>query len=409
MSAQAGAAAPLAIPDTAEARTELEDVIFAPAWEAASAGRKTVTQKETGGSVYFQSAVKSDSLYLIFPPPGVKDPATAAAGGCIIKRGLADGSFLWMKVFVQNDAGSYVRLSPLGSDPAQGRTRMDVYINGEVFQQGVTIARPFSRLLTAPLASIVRLSEGLVDWSLVLPQQRTGGDAEMEKIVRTVRARLKSLGDVEDGAMDADGRYVFIESGEPQPGRGGFNCSGFSKFIVDGFYAPLADRPIAIDALKRRNLESRGNRWSGAFEVTKDPYFGLDWTRNLAGELAAARMGGQRPPVEFADVRNVERFEYTEDVGYSMEDIQEVLYILARRSPGYLYLGSLSREAADGSPVRQHHHIAVFMPYTDEKGIVRIVVMERNRETSIESLKSRYPMDSIHLVRIGIEGDFQLP
>lgn len=396
------------LPETSEARTALSQIIFAPVAQAAAVKKRTVVQKESRDSVYFQTSTQAGSLYLIFPPPGVRDAATAAAGGYIIKRELKDGKFTWLKVFVQNDAGSYARLMPMGSDPAQGRTRMDIFVNGAAFQSGITIAQPFERLLTAPFSAIIGFTEGLVDWSLVLPPVRTAGDARVEKIVQAVRARLKELRDVEDGAMSADGEYIFIETGLPQK-AGGLNCSGFAKLVVDGFYAPLEGRLTDIASLKERSLDARGNRWSGAFETSKDPYFGLDWVRNLARELEKARTGGTLPPPEFFDVRDVERFEYTEDVGYPMEDLREILYILARRSPGYFYLGSLNREAADGAPVRQHHHIAVFFPYIDAKGVLRIVVMERNLETGVSSLRARYPKDSVHLVRISAEGDFQLP
>jgi hypothetical protein len=401
-------AATAAVPETSEARMALSEVIFAPVGQAALIRQKTVLQKESRDSVFFQSSTQADSLYLIFPPPGIRDASSARAGGYIIKRSLKDGQFLWLKIFVQNDPGSYARLAPMGANPAEGRTRMDIYIDGAVFQQGVTIAQPFERLLTAPFAAIVDQTEGLVDWSLVLPPQRTSGDAGMEKIVQAVRSRLKGLRDAEDGAMGSDGKLVFIANGEPQA-DGGLNCSGFAKFVIDGFYTPIMGRLTDISALKQRSLEARGNRWSDALEIAKDPYFGLDWSRNLARELAAARTKGPLPSPEFADVRSVERFEYIEDVGYPMEYLKEVLYILARRNPGYLYLGSLNREADDGSPVRQHHHLAVFFPYVDAKGVFRIVVMERNLETSVASLKDRYPKDSVHLVRISVEGDFKLP
>jgi len=408
VSASGLSAATAAVPETSEARTALSEVIFAPVGQAALIRQKTVHQNESRDSVFFQSSTQSDSLYFIFPPPGVRDASTARAGGYIIKRSLKDGKFQWLKIFVQNDEGSYARLTPMGANPAEGRTKMDIYVDGELFQQGVTIAQPFERLLTAPFAAIVAQTEGLVDWSLVLPPQRTSEDAGVEKIVLTLRSRLKGLRDAEDGAMGSDGKFVFIESGKPQA-DGGFNCSGFAKFVVDGFYAPLMGRLTDITALKQRNLDARGNRWSGALETVKDPYFGLDWSRNLARELSAARTKGSLPSSEFADVRSVERFEYIEDVGYPMEYLREVLYILARRNQGYMYLGSLNREAADGSPVRQHHHLAVFFPYVDSKGVSRIVVMERNLETSVASLKNRFPKDSVHLVRISVEGDFYLP
>jgi hypothetical protein len=228
--------------------------------------------------------------------------------------------------------------------------------------------------------------------------------------VMLLRTRLKSLRDAEDGAMDSDGRFVFIRDGSAQqPGKGGFNCSGFAKFVMDGFYKPLTGKLADVGALKERSLDARGNRWSSAYEEQRDPYFGLDWSRNLARVLAAARTGERLPPAEFADVRGLERFPYVEDVGYPIESLEAILYLLARREPGFLYIGSLNREAEDGTPVRQHHHLAVFFPYLDDKSVTRVVVMERNVETSLASLQKRFPRDSVHLVRVDSEGDFAPP
>ena len=54
-------------------------------------------------------------------------------------------------------------------------------------------------------------------------------------------------------------------------------------------FAPVRLSGMEIGELKARNLDTRGNRWSAAFETERDPYFGLDWTRNMAVALARAR------------------------------------------------------------------------------------------------------------------------
>jgi hypothetical protein len=382
----------------------MRETIFAPVGEAASARARMLRQPESRGKVYFKTEVQSGSVYLIFSRPDSRDPSVDSAGNYIIKRSLKDGSFLQAKIFVQDDPGCFARLFPM-----DGRTGMDIFISGEPFQKGIVIAQPFDRLLTAPFSTIIELTSGVVDWSLVLPAERTAADMRVERIVGQLRPRLKMLADVEDGAMDGSGRFIYIRDGRPQAGRGGFNCSGFAKFVVDGFSRPLAGRLMDIQDIKERDLDARGNRWSPSYEESRDPYFGLDWSRNLARMLQSARTGEPLPPPEFADVRDVERFPYVEDVGYPIENLTAIFYILARRDPGVIYLGSLNREAGDGAPVRQHHHLAVFFPYIDGSSRLRIVVMERNLETSVASLQRRFPRDSVHLVRIDTEGEFSLP
>jgi hypothetical protein len=349
--------------------------------------------------------VEGDSLYLLFSPARDAGLRSASAGSYIIKRSMRDGRFLQAKIFLQNDSGFFVRLFPRDRD----RTLMDVYVLGEPLQQGVIVALPFARLLTAPFSEVQRLTGPVVDWRLVLPSERTAADARVEALVKTLRPRLARLGDVEDGAMDSAGRFVFIRDGRLQPGKGGFNCSGFAKFVIDGFYKPIASRLTDIEALKTRNLDTRKNPLSARYEESRDPYFGLDWARNLARTLSSARSGQQLPPAEFADVRNVELFPYRPDIGYPIGSIQTVLYLLWKRDPGALYLGTVNREAADGAPVRAYHHLAVFFPYADGAGAFHLAVMERNVETSTASLQRRFPGEFIHLVRIDAEGDFSLP
>ena len=107
-------------------------------------------------------------------------------------------------------------------------------------------------------------------------------------------------------------------------------------------------------------------------------------------------------------MRDVDLFPYVEDVGYPVESLQTVLYVLARRDPGAFYLGSVSSGPGPGG-LRQHHHVVVLFPYVDAGGVFRAVVMERNAQSTTTSLAARYPGSSVHLVRLGSEGEFAPP
>jgi hypothetical protein len=201
---------------------------------------------------------------------------------------------------------------------------------------------------------------------------------------------------------------VFIRDGSAQGASPGFNCSGFAKWVVDGFYGPLAGALTDIALLKERDLGIRGNRWTGPLEETRDPYFGLDWSRHLARELARAR-GEPLAAVESADVRDAAGFAYIDDVGYAVADLPTVLYRLAREAPGRAYLGSINRPAPGDPSLRVHDHVVVLLPYVDARQVFRVAVFERSVETSLESLERRYPNDFVHLVRFEVHGDFEPP
>ena len=401
-----GAPASLAVPaENWEARGQLSDVIFGTSREVAAQKPRVISQSSGAARVRFQVQQQEGALYLVFSNPRGAGYPLDSAGTYIIKRNLADGSFVQVKVFIQDDPGTYLRIFPDGD-----RTLMDAWLFGEPFQAGIALPVTFDRVLTAPLSSIVEWSAPAVDWSLLLKPSPTDEDRHLQEIVRTLQSRLRTLRDMDDGAMDASGRMVYIATGAPAA-RGGFNCSGFAKWVVDGLYAPLAGHPMEIAPLKSRNA-NKANPWSTRFEEEMDPWFGLDWSRGLARTLAEEQDGASPPDTDI-DVRDADHVACIRDVGYPVPRLQALLYFLARRDPGRIYIGSVnapSSAVSEGTPtLRQHHHVIVLLPYFDADGAFQVAVMERNLQTSIPSLVRRYGSEYVHLVHIDPRGEFAPP
>lgn len=57
---------------------------------------------------------------------------------------------------------------------------------------------------------------------------------EPVNIIYEIRKVLPKLNDSPIGAIDADGKFL-------DKSNNGLNCSGFAKWIVDGFYTPLCN------------------------------------------------------------------------------------------------------------------------------------------------------------------------
>lgn len=397
------------LPENWEARAALKDLIFSSVRDAAAAPRRVLHQTEEPGDVLFQADVQDGAVYLVFTNRSGRGFPMASAGTFIIKRSLKDGRFLHAKVFVQDDADSFLHLFPRGD-----RTVMDIVLYNVEYQTQVVLPIRFEELLTSPFSRIMDVSDTSVDWSLVLPPEQGTGDIRVADVVSALRARLARLRDMDDGAMDSSGRLVYIATGDPaSAGRGGFNCSGFAKWVVDGFYAPLAGRLTDIAELKSRDSDELGKAWSARYEEEQDPYFGLDWSRGLARALAREQTGAMPGPSSL-DVRDADRVPWLKDVGYPVESLRGLLYFEAREHPGTIYLGSVNataRAAPAGSSLllRQHHHVVVLFPYFDADGSFRLVTMERNKETSPASLARRYPGEYVNLVRIDAEGQFSPP
>jgi hypothetical protein len=251
------------------------------------------------------------------------------------------------------------------------------------------LGKPFSDILRSSFGEVIELSRTTVDWAGLVPPVQTFLYGPLRSMVEKIRPELSRLPDAEDGAMDKEGKLVSIETLAVQERLPGFNCSGFAKWVADGIYHERTGRYLDIEEIKQKPLTFRGSEQSRRYEKERDPFFGLDWTRNLASFL-------NEKPV--SDVRDLPYWKYRENIGFSVKDLKNVLYFLALREPNTFYFGSVNREFGTNPVLRQHIHVVVLFPYFNERGIFTVVVLERNVETSLESLFKRYKTDFIHLV-----------
>jgi len=253
--------------------------------------------------------------------------------------------------------------------------------------------------------------------------------------IAAVRARLPELRYEDDGAIDEKGNYVFINSLEAQNTKGGLvsgglNCSGFAKWVVDGILKPITGERLSIAPLKAP-FGDRGSSFTELWERSRDPYFGLDWCRNLASRAGAVL---RSPSFAFLDEIEVHDWPFSQvilrqtgsssvyvypgflpNAGFGVEGLSPLLYSLAINEPGRIYLAAVNNEiGAPETPdnprglprLRQYYHIAVLVPYFNERGIFQVAVFESAQETSFNRFKSRYPGQFVNLVRIPVEGAF---
>lgn len=398
------------LPESVEARRQLMDRMTDTLRPQQEIERERIPQR-SGGSVFYRTYEQRGYRYYSFKHLDDEgDWDLVAPGTWVIKRRIEDGAFMQIKIFLQNDEESFLRLFPDGSRPHL-RTRMEVHVAGDTLYTNVLVPMAMERVLTAPFTMLRDSTAGFVDWDLLVPDPDHPGYRRVEAIVEEIRNHLPSLRDAEDGAGDENGNLVYIETLQPQGDRGGLNCSGFAKWVVDGLWYPMHGHYLPVEPLKRKHLEYRGTSWSATLEETRDPYFGLDWTRNLALHVLAAEQGTDPESLDprMADVRGISSANYIENVGFSMDQIRHVLYRQALSDPGTFYLGSVNRSFGDRIVLRQHTHVVVFFPWFDSNGRFRLAVMERNRETSVDSLMLHYRGDFIHLVRIPAGRVFRVP
>lgn len=356
------------------------------------------------------------------------DPAGAATitypqyaqGTWIIKRSSATGDFIQAKIFLRSDPGTFARIYPFG-----GRSRMDIVAYSGVLYREVILPLSFEDSLRSPLSRIMKLTADVVDWSLFSPDPAL--HMETRALAASIRQWLPGLRYGDDGALDADGRPVYIASLLPQGPSPGLNCSGFVKWITDGILHPLTGSWLSVVSIKERMTDWRGTSFTEKFEETHDPFFGLDWSRALAKEAWQVMYPGRTedsplahdvsdPP--FALIVNDNNpvnggsiyRSFTDnfnDAGIEVAGLKAALFLLASREPGRFYLAQFNARDPNPPRLRRYFHIAALFPYFDTDGIFQVAVFESAEETSLDRIMRSTLYEYVKLVRMPASARFE--
>jgi hypothetical protein len=361
-------------------------------------------------------------------------------GSWQLTRKKNGGEALRIQIFLRSDQNTYIQLRKLNNE----KCLLDMVIYNAYFLKSLPItlppalqeermkkiyANPFEWLYTIPVEDILALAGEKFKRRYFDPDPALYRDSR--QFIGEVRKRLNGLSFGDDGAIDENGRYVFINTLNEQTGEGGLNCSGFAKWIVDGIlWNYNGGRRLTIPPLKEPFGE-RGSSFSAPFERLRDPYFGLDWTRNLASIAGETIRGPVYRELEEIEVQKwhfsgvimrnsqgiISDFSfpgYLPGAGFGIEGLMPLLYSLAIDEPGYIYLASVNEERGApvtptnlrGSPrLREHFHIGILVPYFDEAGRFQVAVFESAEETSINSFIN-HPGRYVNLVRIPVQAAF---
>jgi len=345
-----------------------------------------------------------------------------AQGTWIIKRSTATGAFMQAKIFLRSDPGTFARIYPFGS-----RSRMDIVAYGGVLYREVILPLSFEDSLRSPLSRIMNLTADVIDWSLFSPDPAL--HAETRALASSIRQWLPGLRYGDDGALDADGRPVYIASLLPQGPNPGLNCSGFVKWIADGILHPLTGSWLSVSAIKERMIGWRGGSFTERFEETHDPFFGLDWSRALAKEAWQVMYPGRPeesplahdvsdPPFALIVKDNnpvnggssyrsfTDNFD---DAGIEVAGLKATLFLLASREPGRFYLAQFNARDPNPPRLRRYFHIAALFPYFDTDGIFRVAVFESAEETSLDRIMRSTSYEYVKLVRMPSSARFVPP
>ncbi|MDR3020247.1 MAG: hypothetical protein LBU66_05015 [Treponema sp.] len=349
-----------------------------------------------------------------------------AQGSWMLTRNKETGAGTIIRIFLRSDQYTYVQFRPFEND----KCYMDVVLYGGFLARSLPVAISFENLYTMPLNDIIRLAGEKFPLRYFEPDLTLYRDSR--RFVTQVRRSLSGLRFADDGAIDENGNYVFIDNLLPQPASSaGLNCSGFTKWLIDGVLRPITGKRLPIAPLKAP-FGDRGSSFTELWEDSRDPFFGLDWIRNLAAEANGTLRSASYRALDEFEVRtnkfalvmvNENRAFVTRsypgflsEAGYGTEGLHPLLYTLAIDEPYSFYLAAINTEIGapitpenlrGGPRLRQYYHVAALVPYFDELGVFRVVVFESAAETSFAGFRSRYPGHQVSLARIPVPAAFE--
>jgi hypothetical protein len=411
-------------PENDETRRLVSDALMADSYSAVETEFKINRQMSDGRLVQFETRKAATDWYLIFRSQRGEEPRETyplwGRGTWIIKKDLLTGAFLQAKIFLQDEEFSFVRIYPAGNE----RCRLDVHLYGRQLGDDVIIPVSFEELMLSPFARITALTGSSMNWKMVFPDPDSYGYRTVENLVSTLRPFADDIVEVDDASVSGGGLNVFIESGQPvmpgmatrsggriEQGQTGLNCTGYVKWVVDGIYSTWAGNPGSgyLDMEGLRNPTFRGSRnpWSNSRSAAgddarrkldallRDPWFGLDWNRNLARKVEETRLRRKLSDEEarVLDTGELAGIPYILDMGYNLDDLPSALYQLASRRPGSVYLAAVNSRflpeptPEDPNPVALHQywHVSVLAPWfsdgsgggeSAQRGQFRVAVMD---------------------------------
>jgi len=385
---------------------------------------------QTGERVQVSVAERRDEffIYLLREQRTVTDRRETgsfpgwAQGSWILTRNKTTGAGIQIRIFLLTDQFTYIQFRPLDKD----KCLMDAVLYGAYITRSLPVAVPFERLYTIPFNDVLKLVQDKFPIRYFEPDPSLYRDTRA--FISNVRARLGGLRFADDGAIDENGDYVFIKDSRRQSAAAaGLNCSGFSKWLIDGIIRPVTGTRLTIPPLKKP-FGTRGSSFTAIWEESRDVFFGLDWIRNLAAAANSALRSPAYAVLDEFEVRSdnfsfiivdqnrtyVDRsfHGFMNEAGYGVEGLRPLLYTLAIDEPYTFYLAAVNREIGNpssptGTPIlRQYFHIAALIPYFDETGTFRVVVFESAEETSLSAFRRIQAGRFVNLVRVPVRTTF---
>ncbi|MDR0731925.1 MAG: hypothetical protein LBF63_09665 [Treponema sp.] len=127
-----------------------------------------------------------------------------AQGSWAYVRSRTDGSPLRILIYLRSDRSTYLQFKPLDGD----RCQMDMVLYDAYISHSQPVGLPFERLLAMPLENIFAIMGEKFTRRYFDPDPANYRD--LRQFMTNLRQKLPEISFRDDGAIDAQGNYVFI-------------------------------------------------------------------------------------------------------------------------------------------------------------------------------------------------------
>lgn len=307
-------------------------------------------------------------------------------------------------IFFKPTRQIYMTVFPYGE-----RCRADAVVYGQRIYNGTVLPISWEKAAEKNFEDLIRTSKAVWDWDLLLAQQNKTQTRTVLAVEKQIDEKLPDLKLADYKAMSETGKWTDIADGS-EYSRALVNSFGFVKWIADGFYRPATGRLMNLNDLVLKHFEEApNNHWLIKETFRRNPYFGLDWIKNIG--LKLNRLTLPDATVGEIEVKSIPFYGFTETAGIHTSALPFVLYWLAAENPSKFYLISYSSPSpwSEDRTLLEHSKTAVAFPTIDYRGLLSVAYYENGIKIPIEQIEERIKDANIFLIGVELLPLFHLP
>lgn len=353
---------------------------------------KVVKKIDNNNKIGFICNIDNDNYEMLFYPAnnGWKD---IYSFGRISYQFNKEKELLKVKVYFQSNNNSYLLFDK------DNKGHFDAYLFGKLYRKDLVYYNPIDSLKYISLTAILSLLEkNNIDKELLI--NKDDSKFKYSFIKKVIKPSMgKKYAD--DGAIDQYGKYVYISNLKEQSVKDrGLNCSGFLKEVAENYIRLYKKdhKNLNINELKHRREKERENISYQYLDLEYDPFFGLDWSKNIADKINEMC---ELDIISSEEIQNDKYLSYFRNRGYKTEDIKEIIFRNQQKDPSNFYILIFNKLRRAKPIIPEFHHISIIVPYFKDHHFY-IRVFESNEETGFNNLISLHKNEMVSIIKVPI-------